>query len=98
MADWPFLPVSLLWPLYFSEALSTQPEPPAYRGCMRKLVVNGAPVTMTASVHVQGAVGASGCPSGTLTPNKQGEPLTQRQVGSRGPWQVNPIALPLLQH
>ncbi|XP_013362945.1 PREDICTED: laminin subunit alpha-5 isoform X2 [Chinchilla lanigera] len=35
---------------------------PAYRGCMRKLLVNRSPVTVTRSASVQGAVGASGCP------------------------------------
>ncbi|XP_004644257.1 laminin subunit alpha-5, partial [Octodon degus] len=35
---------------------------PPYQGCMRKLLVNGSPVTVTRSAGVQGAVGASGCP------------------------------------
>ncbi|KAM5246653.1 laminin subunit alpha-5 [Ctenodactylus gundi] len=37
--------------------------PPAYRGCMRKLMVNWSPIAVTHSARVQGAVGASGCPA-----------------------------------
>ncbi|XP_058418334.1 laminin subunit alpha-5 [Diceros bicornis minor] len=40
-----------------------RPRLPAYRGCMRNLVVNRAPVTLPRSAGVQGAVGASGCPA-----------------------------------
>lgn len=43
--------------------MPTQPWPPVYRGCMRNLVVNWSPVTLTRSAGVQGAVGASGCPA-----------------------------------
>lgn len=39
------------------------PWPPVYRGCMRNLVVNWSPVTMSHSAGVQGVVGASGCPA-----------------------------------
>ncbi|KAM7125584.1 laminin subunit alpha-5 [Molossus nigricans] len=39
------------------------PWPPAYRGCMRNLMVNQAFVTLPRSAGVQGAVGASGCPT-----------------------------------
>lgn len=66
------------------------PEPPAYRGCLRKLLFNGAPVNMTASARIQGAVGMSGCPSGTLAISKQGKALTQRQA--------NPSVFPLRWH
>ncbi|XP_021110870.1 laminin subunit alpha-5 isoform X2 [Heterocephalus glaber] len=44
------------------ETMATESELPAFRGCMRKLVVNRTPVTVTHSAGVQGAVGASGCP------------------------------------
>ncbi|KAM6163895.1 laminin subunit alpha-5 [Rhynchocyon petersi] len=44
------------------EPLDTSRQPPAYRGCMRDLQVNGAPVPITSSVSIQGTVGASGCP------------------------------------
>lgn len=60
-------------PSVFSESSVAWSEPPAYRGCLRKLLINGAPVNMTASVQIQGAVGMSGCPSGTLEPPKQGQ-------------------------
>lgn len=69
---------------------TAQPEPPAYRGCLRKLLINGAPVNMTASVQVQGAVGMRGCPSGTLALPKQGKALSLRQA--------NPSVFPLLWH
>lgn len=93
-------------PSVFSEARTAQSEAPAYRGCMRKLVLNGAPITTMASAQIQGAVGMSGCPSGTVAPDpahssavsKQGKALTQRQVGSSGLWKVNPSVFPLLQH
>lgn len=89
------------------KATAAQPEPPAYRGCMRNLVVNGDPVTVT-TAHIQGAVGASGCPSGALAPDpahsailpkpkRQGKALTQRQVGSSGLRQANLSTFPLLQ-
>lgn len=90
----------------FSEATAAQPELPAYRGCMRKLVVNGDPVTVTTSAQVQGTVGVSGCPSGTLAsahseapprPMGKRKAPARRQVGSSGLWQANPITLPLLQ-
>ncbi|XP_058990727.1 laminin subunit alpha-5 isoform X1 [Mustela lutreola] len=45
------------------ESMNTQAEPLAYHGCMRNLVLNGAPVTWPHSVGIQGAVGASGCPA-----------------------------------
>uniref|UniRef100_H0WHJ4 Laminin subunit alpha-5 n=1 Tax=Otolemur garnettii TaxID=30611 RepID=H0WHJ4_OTOGA len=45
------------------EPMAKQPRPPAYRGCMRKLVVNQTPITVAHSAGVQGAVGASGCPA-----------------------------------
>lgn len=58
---------------------------------MRKLVVNGAPVTVTASAQVQGAVGTSGCPAGTPAPDPaHSAALTQGQA--------SPGALPLFQH
>ncbi|XP_053429462.1 laminin subunit alpha-5 isoform X2 [Nycticebus coucang] len=45
------------------ELTAKQPRPPAYRGCMRKLVVNQALITVANSARVQGAVGSSGCPA-----------------------------------
>ncbi|XP_044604120.2 laminin subunit alpha-5 [Equus asinus] len=45
------------------EPMDAHTGPPAYRGCMRNLVVNRAPVTLPHSAGVQGAVGASGCPA-----------------------------------
>ncbi|XP_012628358.3 laminin subunit alpha-5 [Microcebus murinus] len=45
------------------EPTAAQPGPPAYRGCMRKLVVNQAPVAVPHSARIQGAVGARGCPA-----------------------------------
>ncbi|XP_032734597.1 laminin subunit alpha-5-like [Lontra canadensis] len=45
------------------ESMNTQAEPLAYRGCMRNLALNGAPITWPRSVGIQGAVGASGCPA-----------------------------------
>ncbi|CAO2577350.1 Laminin subunit alpha-5 [Lemmus lemmus] len=77
------------------KATAAQPELPAYRGCMRNLVVNGDPVTLTTAL-IQGAVGASGCPSGT-PPTGRGKALTQRQGGSGGLRQANLSTLPLLQ-
>lgn len=60
---WPLLqpvsPSSLVPP----GPLNAQAGPLAYRGCMRNLVLNQSPVTWPRSVGVQGAVGASGCPS-----------------------------------
>lgn len=102
----PFLSV-FSGPPVFSEATAAQPEPPAYRGCMRNLVVNGDPVTVT-TAQIQGAVGASGCPSGTPAPDPahfailpkptgRGKALTQGQVGSSGLRQANLSTLPLLQ-
>lgn len=87
------------------KARTAQSETPAYRGCMRKLVLDGAPITMMASAQIQGAVGMSGCPSGTVVPDpahssapsKQGKALTQRQVGSSRLWKIKPSELPLLQ-
>ena len=38
-------------------------RPPAYRGCMRNLVVNQALVSWPRAAGVQGAVGAGGCPA-----------------------------------
>ncbi|XP_005362806.1 laminin subunit alpha-5 [Microtus ochrogaster] len=89
------------------KAAAAQPEPPAYRGCMRNLVVNGDPVTL-ATAQIQGAVGANGCPSGTPAPDPahsailakptgRGKALTQRQVGSSGLRQASLSTLPLLQ-
>ncbi|KAH0515320.1 Laminin subunit alpha-5 [Microtus ochrogaster] len=89
------------------KAAAAQPEPPAYRGCMRNLVVNGDPVTL-ATAQIQGAVGANGCPSGTPAPDPAhsailakptglGKALTQRQVGSSGLRQASLSTLPLLQ-
>lgn len=69
---------------------TARPELPAYRGCLRKLLINGAPVNVTASVQIQGAVGMRGCPSGTLALSKQGKALTQRQA--------KPSVSPLLWH
>uniref|UniRef100_A0A8C5KKY7 Laminin, alpha 5 n=1 Tax=Jaculus jaculus TaxID=51337 RepID=A0A8C5KKY7_JACJA len=80
--------------------------PLAYRGCLRKLVVNGVPVTVTASARAQGAVGASGCPSRILAPNRghsaltllpkpmgQEETMTQQQAGSSRLWPPSRSAL-----
>lgn len=77
-------------PSVFSESSAAWPEPPAYRGCLRKLLFNGVPVNMTASARIQGAVGMGGCPSGTLAISKQGKALTQRQA--------NPSVFPLRWH
>lgn len=76
---------------------TAQPEPPAYRGCMRKLVVNGDPVTVTTSARVQGAVGASGCPSGPLAPADSAalpKPMRQRKALTRRLRQARPIPSP----
>ncbi|KAM9590306.1 LOW QUALITY PROTEIN: laminin subunit alpha-5 [Trichechus inunguis] len=51
-----FLPLSL-----HPELTDTPPRPPVYLGCMRNLLINGAPVAMRHS-RFQGAVGAGGCP------------------------------------
>ncbi|XP_007952908.2 laminin subunit alpha-5 [Orycteropus afer afer] len=44
------------------ELMGTTTGPPAYRGCMRDLQVNGAPVSVTRSLSIQGSVWAGGCP------------------------------------
>uniref|UniRef100_A0A8C6QSK2 Laminin, alpha 5 n=1 Tax=Nannospalax galili TaxID=1026970 RepID=A0A8C6QSK2_NANGA len=78
------------------EAVTAQPESPAYRGCMRKLMVDGNPAPMTASVGVQGAVGASGCPSGELALGKARKQW--RREGSRLQPLGPVVTLPLLRH
>ncbi|XP_074262848.1 laminin subunit alpha-5-like [Saimiri boliviensis] len=45
------------------EPMAARPWPPAYRGCMRRLVVNQSPVAVTGSAEVHGAVGTGGCPA-----------------------------------
>lgn len=45
------------------EPTSTRAGPLTYHGCMRNLVLNGAPVTWPRSAGIQGAVGTSGCPA-----------------------------------
>ncbi|XP_017358968.1 laminin subunit alpha-5 isoform X2 [Cebus imitator] len=53
-------------PLYLGglpEPMAVRPWPPAYRGCMRRLVVNQSPITVSGSAEVHGAVGAGGCPA-----------------------------------
>lgn len=67
--------------------LNAQVGPLAYRGCMRNLVLNRSPVTWPRSVGVQGAVGASGCPSNHAAERPgalAGHPLEgrPRQAGS----------------
>ncbi|XP_073931172.1 laminin subunit alpha-5 isoform X2 [Castor canadensis] len=44
------------------KSTATEAGSTAYRGCMRKLVANQSPVTVTAAAEFQGVVGASGCP------------------------------------
>lgn len=78
-------------------AKAAQPEPPAYRGCMRNLVVNRDPVTLT-TAQIQGAVGANGCPSGTLAPAHSAilpKPTGRGKALTNG--QANLSALPWLQ-
>lgn len=59
----PFLPTPEHTDTRAGPRTPRHPWPPVYRGCMRNLVVNWSPVTMSHSAGVQGVVGASGCPA-----------------------------------
>ncbi|XP_059754515.1 laminin subunit alpha-5 isoform X2 [Balaenoptera ricei] len=50
-------------PLHLGGLPDPWTRPPAYRGCMRNLVVNQALVSWPRAAGVQGAVGAGGCPA-----------------------------------